>query len=483
MKNLRDILYKTALVEVAGDTGISVASVTADSRQVRPGCLFVAIKGLTTDGHAYIEQAIADGAIAIICETMPQHLKQGITYMRVQSSPSALGMVAANSYENPSGKLKLIGITGTNGKTTIASLLHTLFQENGHVSGLISTIHNKIGNEKRIATFTTPDPLQLNSLLSEMVQAGCTHAFMEISSHAMVQQRVEGIEFAGGVFTNLTHDHLDYHGNFMNYLQAKQAFFDMLGKKAFALTNIDDKNGWIMLQNTKAAKHSYSLRTMADFKANVLENNLAGMQLHINDTEVWCKLNGTFNAYNLLATFGTAILLGMDKEQILTTLSLCNPVEGRFDRFTSPGMVTAIIDYAHSPDALENVLKTIHQIRTGKENLITVIGCGGNRDAAKRPLMASIAAMMSNRVILTSDNPRMEDPATIIADMQSGLNPEGKKKTITITNREEAIQAACAMARSGDIILVAGKGHEKTQEIKGIKYPFDDKAITKKYLI
>lgn len=483
MKNLRDILYKTALVETAGNPDISISSVTADSRQIRPGCLFVAIKGLTTDGHTYIDQAIADGATAIICENMPHQLHQGITYLRVKSSPTALGIVAANSFDNPSKKIKLIGITGTNGKTTIASLLHTLFQEEGYVSGLISTIHNKIGRKVRKATFTTPDPISLNSLLDEMVQAGCTYAFMEVSSHAMVQQRVEGIDFYGGVFTNLTHDHLDYHGDFKSYLQAKQAFFDMLGKQSFALTNIDDKNGWIMLQNTRAAKYSYSLRNMADFRASVVENNLNGMQLRIDDTEVWCKLTGIFNAYNLLAAYGTARLLGLEKERILTTLSSCLPVEGRFDRFISPGMVTAIIDYAHTPDALENVLKTIQQIRTGKESLITVIGCGGNRDVTKRPLMASIAAMMSNRVILTSDNPRMEDPADILADMQAGLSPEGKKKTITITNREEAIQAACAMAKKGDIILVAGKGHEKTQEIKGIKYLFDDKAITKKYLM
>jgi UDP-N-acetylmuramoyl-L-alanyl-D-glutamate--2,6-diaminopimelate ligase len=482
LKILRDILYKANLVEVSGSTDVQVTSLEADSRRVTAGSLFVAVKGLTTDGHLYINKAIAGGAVAVVCETMPETLLQTITYIRVQDSARALGIMASNFFDHPSRKLTLVGITGTNGKTTIATLLHELFGKLGHKAGLLSTVRNLIGDQEIPSIFTTPDPVSLNSLLNDMVLAGCRYAFMEVSSHAVVQHRIEGLYFTGGVFTNLTHDHLDYHKTFRDYLQAKKTFFDSLDSSAFALTNLDDKNGWVMLQNTRAAKKSYSLRAMADFRARVIESGFTGMHMQLANQDFWCKLIGEFNAMNLLAVYGTAMLLNQDSQTVLTALSSCSPAEGRFDFFTGANNITAIVDYAHTPDALENVLQTISRLRSGAEQVITVVGCGGNRDAAKRPEMAAIAAKLSNKVVLTSDNPRFEDPEMIIEDMKKGLDPVSRKKALTVLNRREAINVACSLAQEGDIVLVAGKGHEKYQEIKGVKHPFDDKAVLKEIL-
>lgn len=482
MKTLRDILYKAGLLEVFGTTELEIASVESDSRRVSSRVAFVAVKGLQTDGHLYIDQAIAKGAIAVVCEIMPVELLPSITYIRVKDSAVALGMMASNFYDNPSKSLKLVGITGTNGKTTIATLLHELFSKLGFPSGLLSTVRNLIGQEEVPSLYTTPDPISLNQLLRRMADAGCQYAFMEVSSHALAQHRTQGLHFAGGVFSNITHDHLDYHKTFKNYLEAKKSFFDNLDSQAFALTNLDDKNGWVMLQNTRATKKTYSLRAMADYHARILESGFTGLQLQINNQEFWCRLIGEFNAYNLLAAYGVAVNLGQDPQQVLTALSMCNPAEGRFEFFTAKENITAIVDYAHTPDALENVLKTITSLRKGTEKVITVIGCGGNRDAAKRPAMASIAAKWSERVVLTSDNPRNEDPQTIIDQMIAGLDPLGKKKSHTVINRREAIGIACSMANPGDIILVAGKGHEKYQEIKGVKYPFDDMELLMEFL-
>ncbi len=481
-KNLRDILYKAGLVEVTGSTDIPIGFVEFDSRKVSKGALFVAVKGLTTDGHLYIDQAIDSGASAVVCGEMPRQTRKNITYIKVKDPASALGVITANFFDNPSRKLKLVGITGTNGKTTIATLLHSLFQEMGHPTGLISTVKNLIAEKEVKADYTTPDPVRLNSLLNDMVNAGCEFAFMEVSSHAIAQKRIDGLEFTGGVFTNLSHDHLDYHKNFKEYLTIKKRFFDNLGVHAFSLTNLDDKNGWVMLQNTKATKKTYSLNTMADYKGKVVENSFAGLHMQVDGKEVWCKLVGAFNAYNLLAVYATASLLGAEKLELLTALSSALPAEGRFDYFKGRDNITGIVDYAHTPDAIENVLKTIQEIRSGKERVITVIGCGGNRDASKRPVMASIATEYSDKLILTSDNPRFEEPEKIIEDMKAGLDPVSIRKTITVTNRKEAINTACTMANEGDIILVAGKGHEKYQEIKGVKHPFDDKKILKTFL-
>jgi len=483
MRILSDILYKARLEDVLGSTQIEIESVCFDSRAVKPKCLFVAIKGTASDGHQFIGQAIKAGAIAIVCENIPKDIQEDITYIKVKNSSEALGYIAANFYDNPSSKLKLVGITGTNGKTTTATLLYKLFRALGFKVGLLSTVNIRIDKEELNATHTTPDALRLNELLAEMVQSGCTYCFMEVSSHAVVQHRITGLDFAGGVFTNITHDHLDYHKTFEEYIKAKQGFFNMLGSESFALSNYDDKNGKIMVQNCKSKTiRFYALRSMADFKCKIMENQLGGLLLNIDGNEVLTRLIGTFNAYNLLAVYSTAVLLGKDKLDVLTALSNLEAVEGRFQYLKTPDNIIGIVDYAHTPDALENVLKTIKDIRTGNEKVITIVGCGGDRDALKRPVMAKIACQWSDKVILTSDNPRSEDPALIIEQMKTGLDPVDKRKVISIVDRKEAINTGCNLANAGDIILVAGKGHEKYQEIKGIKNPFDDMLILKEVM-
>lgn len=482
MKLLKDILYKAGLIEVDGSTNVAITSISFDSRKIEKDSLFVAVKGTLSDGHKYIDETIAKGAIAILCEDVPKVLNEKVTYIKVNDTTVALGIIAANFYDNPSEKLKLIGVTGTNGKTTTVTLLFNLFKKLGYKVGLLSTVKNQINNDVLEATHTTPDAIQLNALLRQMVEKGCTHCFMEVSSHAVVQNRISAIHFAGGVFTNITHDHLDYHKTFDEYIKAKKKFFDGLGTDAFVLTNKDDANGDIMLQNTKASKRTYSLRTMADFKCKVVENQFSGLHLNIDNQEVWSKLIGSFNAYNLLAVYATAILLKEDKTNVLTTLSTLSSVEGRFQYVRTVNGVIGIVDYAHTPDALINVLKTIKDIRTGNEKVITVVGCGGDRDAAKRPIMARIAGDLSNKVILTSDNPRSEDPDAILKEMQAGIDAVNYKKTVSIADRAEAIKTACSYANPGDIILVAGKGHEKYQEIKGVKYEFDDMQVLQENL-
>lgn len=474
---LRDILYSVSLQEVSGSTDLDIAAVVFDSRNVKPGSLFVAVKGTAVDGHQFIDKAIADGAIAVVCEDMPADRKDGIAYIKVDNSSKALGRIASNFFGNPSADIKLIGVTGTNGKTTIATLLFQLFRELGYKTGLISTVQNQINEEIITSTHTTPDPVALNTLLKDMVARGCDYCFMEVSSHAVAQYRIEGIQFTGAIFTNLTHDHLDFHQTFDAYLKAKKTFFDGLDKNAFALTNVDDKNGQVMLQNTKAHKKSYGLKNMADFKAKVLENQFSGMLLNIDNEEVWFKMVGSFNAYNLLAVYAAAMLLDQDRARVLTILSRLSGAEGRFDYITSPNGIIGIVDYAHTPDAVQNVLSTVKDIRKGTEQVITVIGCGGDRDTAKRPIMAQVACDWSDKVILTSDNPRSEDPARILSDMEKGVMPHNRKKTISIIDRKEAIRTACHLAKKGDIIVVAGKGHEKYQEIHGVRYPFDDKKV------
>lgn len=477
MKLLSDILYKVKLEEVLGSTHMAISSVTFDSRKVKKGCLFVATTGTTSDGHGFIEKAIENGAAAIVCEHVPANKSENVTYVKVSDSSLALGIIACNYFDNPSEKLKLVGVTGTNGKTTTVTLLFNLFRSLGYSVGLLSTVQNKINNTVIPATHTTPDPLSLNELLSNMVEEGCEFAFMEVSSHAVVQNRIAGVNFTGAVFSNITHDHLDYHKTFDEYIKAKKKFFDNLPNDAFALVNKDDKNGLVMLQNTKAEKHTYALRSVADFKCRIIENHLNGLLLNIDNQEIWVKLIGTFNAYNVLAVYSTAVLLKQDKTNVLTALSNLNSVEGRFQYVKSPNGVIGIVDYAHTPDALKNVLETIKDIRSGNEQVITLVGCGGDRDSAKRPVMAAIACEYSNKVILTSDNPRSEDPEEILNQMQKGINPADAKKTLRITDRKEAIKTALSLSNKGDIILVAGKGHEKYQEIKGVKHPFDDFEI------
>ena len=479
MKLLSEILYKARIEEVIGSTHMAISSVTFDSRKVKKDTLFVATRGTATDGHNYIETAIQAGAVAIVCEDLPENKKENVTYVKVTDSTHALGYIACNYYDNPSQKLKLIGVTGTNGKTTTVTLLFNLFRTLGYNVGLLSTVQNKINNNIIPATHTTPDALSLNELLATMVEQGCDYAFMEVSSHAVVQNRIAGVQFTGAVFTNITHDHLDYHKTFDEYIKAKKKFFDNLSEDAFAITNKDDKNGMVMLQNTKAHKYTYSLKNVADYKCKIVENHLNGLLLNINNHEVWVKLIGTFNAYNVLAVFAVAHLLKQDVINILTTLSNLNSVEGRFQYVKSQSGIVGIVDYAHTPDALKNVLETIKDIRTGNENVITLVGCGGDRDAAKRPIMANIACQYSNKVILTSDNPRSEDPEEILNQMQAGVEATDVKKTLRISDRKEAIKTACTLAKSGDIILIAGKGHEKYQEIKGVKHPFDDMEILK----
>ncbi|MBC7399322.1 MAG: UDP-N-acetylmuramoyl-L-alanyl-D-glutamate--2,6-diaminopimelate ligase [Mucilaginibacter sp.] len=475
MRNLSDILTGLPFTELQGAADVEISAIVFDSRQVVPGCLFVAVKGTQVDGHDYIEKAIKDGAVAIICEELPGHTVGEVDFIMVKNSAVALGIVASNFYDNPSNKLKLIGVTGTNGKTTIATLLYQLFRDLGYKCGLLSTVENQINGKLIPSTHTTPDQVELNRLLDEMVAQGCDYCFMEVSSHAVAQHRIEGLVFAGGIFSNLTHDHLDYHKTFDNYLKAKKAFFDGLSKNAFALTNNDDKNGSVMLQNTKAHKKTYALKSMADYKGKILENQFGGLLLLIDNDEVWFKMVGTFNAYNLLAVYAAAMLLDQDRSKVLTSLSKLHGAEGRFDYVISPNKVIGIVDYAHTPDAVQNVLSTIHNIRKGTEKVITVIGCGGDRDKTKRPVMAKVACQWSDKVILTSDNPRSEDPAQIIKDMEAGVTPTAQRNTVSITDRHEAIKTACMLAQPGDIILLAGKGHEKYQEIKGVKNHFDDK--------
>jgi UDP-N-acetylmuramoyl-L-alanyl-D-glutamate--2,6-diaminopimelate ligase len=482
MKLLSEILYKAGLEEVIGSTNVAISGISFDSRKIKKDSVFFAVRGTTSDGHLFISKAIDSGAISIVCEELPETLDSKITYIKVKDSGIALGVVASNFFDNPSKELKLIGITGTNGKTTSVTLLFQLFRQMGFSCGLISTVKNKINNEDINATHTTPDAVSLNELLRKMVDQGCQYAFMEVSSHAVVQGRISGLNFSGALFTNITHDHLDYHKTFEEYIKAKKGFFDQLPSDAFALVNKDDRNGAVMLQNCKAEKRFFSMTQMADFKCKVLENHLNGLLLNIDNVDLWVKLIGSFNAYNVLGVYSVAIMLKQDKTNVLTALSNLNPVEGRFQHIKSETGIIGIVDYAHTPDALKNVLTTIKDIRTGNEEVYTLIGCGGDRDSAKRPIMAKIAAQLSTKIILTSDNPRTEDPEVILNQMQEGLDIIDKRKTLKITDRKEAIRTACSMAKSGDIILVAGKGHEKYQEIKGVKHPFDDLEILKQTL-
>ena len=477
MAILKDILYGVALEQVVGSTDVEIANLAFDSRKITPQTLFIAIKGTVSDGHQFIEATLRAGASAVICEDFPSAFALDATYVKVKNSAQALGIIAANFYQHPSKKLKLVGITGTNGKTTVATLLYKLFRDLGYKTGLISTVENQINDKIIPSTHTTPDPIALNILLEDMLLQGCDYCFMEVSSHAVAQSRIEGLTFAGGIFTNITHDHLDFHLTFNNYLKAKKAFFDGLDKSAFALTNADDKNGMVMLQNSKAHKKSYGLKSLTDFKAKIIENQFSGLHLDMDGEEVYFKLVGSFNAANLLAVYGAALLLDQDKTKVLTILSRLNGAEGRFDYLFSPNKIIGIVDYAHTPDALENVLSTIDKIRSKTEQVITIIGCGGDRDKTKRPLMAKSACDWSDKVILTSDNPRSEEPEQIIKDMQAGVSPVNQRKVLSITDRREAIKTAVHLAKPGDIILLAGKGHEKYQDIKGVKSDFDDKQI------
>ncbi len=476
---LTDIIDLIVTVSVSGPIGLTINGLQFDSRKVSPGNLFFAVRGTTSDGHDFIEKAVLNGAVAIVCEALPGDLKEDICYIGVGDCSNAMGLIASGYYGNPSGKLKLVGVTGTNGKTTIVTLLHKLFLSLGYGAGLISTIINKVNNTGVPATHTTPDPVSLNALLAAMVQEGCEYCFMEVSSHAIDQQRIAGLTFAGAIFTNLTHDHLDYHRTFDAYLQAKKRFFDQLTAEAFALVNRDDRNGKVMIQNSAASKYTFSLQSMADFRCRILENEFEGLHLSMDGLEAWFKLIGNFNASNLLAVYAAAILLGQEKTEVVTILSRLEPVDGRFNYIRSAGNITAIVDYAHTPDALKNVLETINSIRGNHEQLITVVGTGGNRDAAKRPVMAGIACNLSNRVILTSDNPRNEEPQAILDDMLKGVEMHHSRKVLVIVNRLEAIKTACALAKPGDIILIAGKGHETYQEINGIRHHFDDREIVR----
>lgn len=478
VKELNTLLRDVKLLETKGNTSVTIDNLSFDSRKISKGTLFFAIRGTRSDGHIYIPEVINKGAVAIICEQIPEAPDPNICFIKVTSSEEAMGMIASAFYDHPSRKLKLVGITGTNGKTTTATLLYNLVEKLGFKAGLLSTVRNFVHDKVVEATHTTPDSVQINHLLSEMVRAGCEYCFMEVSSHSVVQHRITGLYFTGGVFTNITQDHLDYHKTFEEYIKAKKLFFDRLAPEAFALTNSDDRNGKVMLQNSKARKFCFGLKTLADYKCKLIESHFEGMLLQINNIELWVRLIGEFNAYNLLGIYATAILLGFNAEEVAKAISELKSVDGRFEYFRAPDGKVAIVDYAHTPDAVKNVLSTILQIRNG-EQVISVLGAGGDRDKGKRPLMASVAAQMSDKVILTSDNPRSEEPEAIIADMLQGINVLEKRKVITITDRREAIRAAVLMALPGDIILVAGKGHETYQEIKGVKHPFDDREIIK----
>ena len=476
-KSLTNIVYGVTILSVDGRMDLFADQIVFDSRKAADGAIFFALKGTATDGHQFISTVIDAGCKIIVSEERV-NVPEDVTLIVTDNSHRALALAAGNFYDEPSKKLKLIGVTGTNGKTTTTTLLFNLFSKLGYHCGLLSTVVNRIGERVIPATHTTPDPVALNALLAEMVEDGCSHCFMEVSSHAVHQHRTDGLEFAGGVFTNITHDHLDYHKTFAEYIRVKKSFFDHLGKEAFALVNADDKNGMVMLQNTKASKHTFALKTPADYKAKVIENQFSGLVLNFNGIELWTRLIGDFNAYNLLAVYGVSVLLGENSTEVLTAISTLESVEGRFQYFQSPTGITAIVDYAHTPDALENVLKTINNIRTKNETVYTVVGCGGDRDKAKRPQMAEIACEMSDKVILTSDNPRSEDPQTIIDEMLVGVGGQHFKKTLSIVDRAQAIKTAVSMAEKGDIILIAGKGHEKYQEVKGVKHDFDDMKTT-----
>ncbi len=482
MKLLRDILYGCRIVEVHGPTHVAVEQIHFDSRKVQKLSCFVAVPGTVSDGHHYIELAVEKGATAIVCERLPEQLSDKVTYVQVQDSAQALGDLAANFYDNPSQDMKVVGVTGTNGKTTIATLLYELFLQLGYKVGLLSTVENKINRTVVPATHTTPDAVQLQALLEKMRQAGCQYVFMEVSSHAVAQKRIAGLKFAGGLFSNISHDHLDYHKTFANYIQAKKAFFDQLGSDAFAVSNIDDANGDVMLQNTKARKKYYGLKRPCDYKVKLIDNLLSGLQLEINGQELHCRLIGKFNAYNLAAIYAAAIELGQDSLQVLTAISLLAPVNGRFQYLKTSSGITVIIDYAHTPDALENVLKTINDTRTKNEEVYCLVGCGGDRDKSKRPEMARIACNLSDKVIFTSDNPRSEDPREIINDMKAGVEAQHFMKYTVVEDRAEAIKSALMQAAPQDVILIAGKGHETYQEIKGVKHPFDDAQVVKETL-
>ena len=481
MKLLREILYKVEINSVVGNTSLSINKIEFDSRLISDGDMYIAITGVNVDGHSFISQAIKNGANCIVCEKIPDNKTDGVVYVNVKSSRKALAIISSNYFDNPSSKLNLIGVTGTNGKTTIATLLFDLYTELEIKSGLISTVKISYDNKNFQANQTTPDSLSINRFLSQMVNSNVRYCFMEVSSHGIDQNRTDGLVFKGGIFTNLTHDHLDYHESFENYRDTKKQFFDSLSNNSFALTNNDDKNGMVMLQNTIADKYTYSLNSVSDFKAKILESSFDGMLLKINSTEFWSKLVGKFNAYNILSVYSAASILGLPKNELLKAMSSLDAVAGRF-QFYKKNKITAIVDYAHTPDALENILKSINEIKTSENNLITVVGCGGNRDKSKRPLMGDIASNLSSKVIFTSDNPRFEDPEIIIEEMISGVRSTNSNKTISISNRKEAIKAACQFARTNDIILVAGKGHESYQEVKGVRSDFDDFEIVKELL-
>lgn len=479
---LKDILYKVTINAVVGTTNVSINAIQFNSRDIVENDLFVAIKGSLADGHDYIEKAIEQGAIVVVCENLPEVKNKGVSYIKVENSSSALAIMASNFYGNPSANLKLVGVTGTNGKTTIATLLFQLFKNAGYKVGLLSTVVIKVNNQDYKATHTTPDSLTINRYLKQMNDEGVEFCFMEVSSHGIHQKRTEGLEFKGGIFTNLTHDHLDYHDTFADYRDVKKSFFDNLGKNAFSLTNADDKNGAIMLQNTKAKQYKYGLKNYADYTAQILEHSFSGMLLKVNGSEVWTKLIGGFNASNVLAIYATAELLGLEKTEILRLISALESVSGRFQYLISESKITAIVDYAHTPDALKNVLETINSIRTSNEELITVVGCGGDRDITKRPKMGHIASALSTKAIFTSDNPRTENPETIIEAIEKGVEPQNFKKTMSIADRKQAIKTACQLANTGDIILIAGKGHETYQEVNGERSDFDDFKIVETLL-